>query len=85
MKTCNTPIFNKKIKAAIRKIQRNKIKAPSDGYMISLFDSYTRRGKWQIDYIYDTRINFKPYIAAHFFKTHSQEANCADLVKYQVI
>jgi len=83
MKTCNTPIFNKKIKNAIRKIKRNKLKAPSDGFFYNLFYGYTRRGKWQVEFIRDTRFFKKPYIAAFFFRGHPMGCVSADLVKYK--
>ena len=71
MKESNTPIFNKKIKAAIRKIKRGNIKPCSDGSFINLFYTYTRKGHWQIEYITDTRFRQNPYIAAFFFKKGS--------------
>ena len=83
MKIVNTPIFNKKIKAAIRKIRRNKLKAPSEGSMYSLSYGYTKKGKWQVEYIRDCRCFKRPYIAAFYFDTKSQEAHLAKSVKYQ--
>lgn len=75
MKISNTPIFHKKIKAAIRKIRRSKIKAPSDGMMKNIFDTYTKKGKWQVEYIKDCRFFELPYIAAFYFNTKSGYAS----------
>lgn len=68
MKICNTPTYRNQINRAIRKIKRNKIKCPRDGMMVNIIDEYTRRGKWQVEYIKDLRMYDKPYIAAYFFK-----------------
>lgn len=71
MKQVNTPIFNKKIKNAIRQIQRNRIKPPNDGSHKTLKKQDTRKGTWQIDYAFDTDSSIKrPYIAAYFI-THN--------------
>ena len=84
MQIINTPIFNKKIQAAIRQIKRNKIKPCSDGGMINIISEYTRNGKWQVEYIHDTRFFKHPYIAAFFFsKYKGQQEHMADYVKYK--
>lgn len=75
MKICNTPTYRNQIKRAIRKIRRNKIKCPSDGMMVNIISKYTRSGKWQVEYIRDSRMFRRPYVAAYFFKKsgpHSQ-------------
>jgi len=86
MNICNTPIFNVKIKSALRKIKRNKIKTPSDGSMINIINKFTRKGKWQVEYINDSRFFRHPYIAAYFFKNaKGQSVFNATSVKYYEI
>lgn len=85
MKPLNTPIINKKIKNALRKIKRNKIKAPSDGSFITIKHDYSRRGKWQIEYVHDKRMFARPYLAAFYFNGHSQCCRSADYFKYYMM
>lgn len=68
MKIINTPAYHQKIREAQRKIRLNRIRRPSDGGMINVIDKYTRNGKWQVEYIFDTRFRKNPYIAAFYFK-----------------
>ena len=86
MNICNTPIFNAKIKYALRKIKRNKIKCPECGNMINIISEFTRKGKWQVEYINDSRFFKHPYIAAYFFKNvKGQSVFNATSVKYYEI
>lgn len=78
MKKLNTPIMRKMLAAALRKIRRNKIRPPSDGMLIPVIDRYTRRGKWQVEYIHDQRFARKPYLTAFFFKGQGMHCRPAD-------
>lgn len=77
--------MRKMIGRAIRKIKRNKIPAPPDGMMINVIDSYSRRGKWQVEYIHDTRFFAKPYVAAFYFKGHAMHCRQADYCLSQTL
>ncbi len=85
MKQLNTPTMRKMLNSALRKIRRNKIRPPSEGSLLVVIDKYTRRGKWQVEYVRDQRFCINPFVTAYFFKGQSMCCRSADYFLTKVV
>lgn len=78
-KELKTPYMLTMLKKGIRKAKRNNIKC-SDGGMINLIDYTNPKTKWkyQVEYIHDTRMYNKPYVAVYAFNPKVSGCERAD-------
>ncbi len=67
-KELKTPYMVKMLSRGIRKVKRNKTRC-NNGMMLNLISYFNPKTQWkyQVEYVYDTRMRKNPYVAVYAF------------------